>query len=397
MTATVALSNEELQRYARHLILPEFGKAGQEKLKASSVLCVGAGGLGSPLSLYLAAAGVGRIGIVDFDVVDKSNLQRQIIHGTSWVGKRKVESAKARIKDLNPFVEVELHEVALSSANAREIIRKYDVVADGTDNFPTRYLVNDACVLEGKPNIYASIFRFDGQATVFGMKDGPCYRCLYPDPPPPGMVPSCAEGGVLGVLPGIMGCIQALETIKVLTGIGESLKGRLTVFDAMAMKFRELKVRKDPACPICGDKRSIHELIDYNQFCGIPNEEAQKAADAANASKPGSPGTGDITPAQLDARLKKGDKPFLVDVRNANELDICKLDFDAWIPLPEFGQRFEELAPRKDQEIIIYCRSGGRSGNAVRFLEQQGYKNVRNMVGGMLRWADEVDQSVPKY
>lgn len=397
MTATVALSNEELQRYARHLILPEFGKAGQEKLKASSVLCVGAGGLGSPLSLYLAAAGVGRIGIVDFDVVDKSNLQRQIIHGTSWVGKRKVESAKARIKDLNPFVEVELHETALSSANARQIIRQYDAVADGTDNFPTRYLVNDACVLEGKPNIYASIFRFDGQATVFGLKDGPCYRCLYPDPPPPGMVPSCAEGGVLGVLPGIMGCIQALETIKVLTGIGETLKGRLTVFDAMAMKFRELKVRKDPACPICGPNRSIHELIDYNQFCGIPNEEAQKASDAANAAKPSAAGTGDITPAQLDARLKAGDKPFLVDVRNANELDICKLPFDAWIPLPEFGQRYEELAAHKDKEIVIYCRSGGRSGNAARFLQQQGYKNVRNMVGGMLRWADEVDQSVPKY
>lgn len=399
MTAATApaLSNEELQRYARHLILPEFGKAGQEKLKASSVLCVGAGGLGSPLCLYLAAAGVGRIGIVDFDVVDKSNLQRQIIHGTSWVGKRKVESARARIKDLNPFVEVELHETALSSANARQIIRKYDAVADGTDNFPTRYLVNDACVLEGKPNIYASIFRFDGQATVFGLKDGPCYRCLYPDPPPPGMVPSCAEGGVLGVLPGIMGCIQALETIKVLTGIGEPLKGRLTVFDAMGMKFRELKVRKDPACPICGPKRTIHELIDYNQFCGIPNEEAQKAADAAQAAKPSAAGTGDITPAQLDARLKAGDKPFLVDVRNANELDICKLPFDAWIPLPEFGQRYEELAAHKDKEIVVYCRSGGRSGNAARFLQQQGYKNVRNMVGGMLRWADEVDQSVPKY
>ncbi len=400
-TATApSLSNEELQRYARHLILPEFGKAGQEKLKQSSVLCVGAGGLGSPLSLYLAAAGVGRIGIVDFDVVDKSNLQRQIIHGTSWVGKRKVESAKARIKDLNPFVEVDLHEVALSSENARQIIARYDVVADGTDNFPTRYLVNDACVLEGKPNIYASIFRFDGQATVFGLKDGPCYRCLYPDPPPPGMVPSCAEGGVLGVLPGIMGCIQALETIKVLTGIGEPLKGRLTVFDAMAMKFRELKVRKDPACPICGDKRTIHELIDYQQFCGIPNEEARKAAEAAEAAKAAktsATGTGDITPAQLEARLQKGEKPFLVDVRNANELDICKLDFSAWIPLPEFGQRYEELAPHKDHEIIIYCRSGGRSGSAVNFLKQQGFKNVRNMVGGMLRWADEVDQSVPKY
>lgn len=394
-TATeTLLSNEELQRYARHLILPEFGKAGQEKLKQSSVLCVGAGGLGSPLALYLAAAGIGRIGIVDFDVVDKSNLQRQIIHGTSWVGKRKVDSAKHRIKDLNPFVQVDLHEVALSSANARQIIRQYDAVADGTDNFPTRYLVNDACVLEGKPNIYASIFRFDGQASVFGLPGGPCYRCLYPDPPPPGMVPSCAEGGVLGVLPGIVGCIQALETIKVLTGIGEPLKGRLVVFDALGMKFRELKIRKDPACPICSDKRTIHELIDYHQFCGIPNEEAQKAADAAKGSimKPD-----EITPAQLNERLKKGDKPFLVDVRNANELDICKLDFDAWIPMPEFGERWNELEAQKDKEVVVYCRSGSRSGSAVRFLQQQGFKNARNMVGGMLRWSDEVDPTSAKY
>ena len=347
----MTLTNEELQRYARHLILPEFGKAGQEKLKASKVLCVGAGGLGSPMAMYLAAAGVGTIGIVDFDVVDVSNLQRQIIHGQGSIGQRKVASAAARLKDINPHVDVRIHEVALSSANAREIIRDYDVVADGTDNFPTRYLVNDACVLEGKVNVYASIFRFDGQATVFGLKDGPCYRCLYPDPPPPGMVPSCAEGGVLGVLPGIMGTLQALETIKVLTGIGEPLKGRLMVFDAMTMKFRELKIRKDPACPICGEHRTINELIDYHQFCGIPNEEAQKALDAqaADAGKPD-----EITPAQLKARLDKGDKPFLVDVRNANELDICKLPFDSWIPLPEFGQRWEELQDKKDTEIVFY-------------------------------------------
>ena len=388
------LSKEELQRYARHLILPEFGKAGQEKLKQSSVLCVGAGGLGSPLALYLAAAGIGRIGVVDFDLVDASNLQRQIIHGTSWVGKRKVDSAKFRIKDINPFVQVELHEVALSSANARQIVRQFDVVADGTDNFPTRYLVNDACVLEGKPNIYASIFRFDGQASVFGLPGGPCYRCLYPDPPPPGMVPSCAEGGVLGVLPGIVGSIQALETIKVLTGIGEPLKGRLVVFDALGMKFRELKIRKDPACPICGDNRKIHELIDYHQFCGIPNEEAQKAADAAKA---GNMRPDDITPAQLNERLKNGDKPFLVDVRNANELDICKLDFDAWIPLPEFQERYTELESHKDKEVVLYCRSGARSGNAVHFLRQHGFKNARNLVGGMLRWSDEVDPTSPKY
>lgn len=389
------LSKDELQRYARHLILPEFGKAGQEKLKQSSVLCVGAGGLGSPMALYLAAAGVGRLGIVDFDVVDKSNLQRQIIHGTSTVGERKVVSAMNRIKDLNPHVKVDIHETALSSENARQIIRNYDVVADGTDNFPTRYLVNDACVLEGKVNSYASIFRFDGQATVFGMKDGPCYRCLYPDPPPPGMVPSCAEGGVLGVLPGIMGCIQALETVKVLTSIGEPLKGRLLVFDALGMQFRQLKIRKDPACPICGPNRSIHELIDYHQFCGVPNDD--EASKAREAQAKANVKSDEITPAQLKARLDKGDKPFLVDVRNANELDICKLEYDAWIPLPEFGQRWEELADKKDTELVIYCRSGARSGQVTQFLKQQGFADVKNMIGGMLRWSDEVDPSSAKY
>ncbi|MCC7509416.1 MAG: molybdopterin-synthase adenylyltransferase MoeB [Planctomycetes bacterium] len=397
MTATAAplLSSEEIQRYARHLILPEFGKAGQEKLKRSSVLCVGAGGLGSPMAMYLAAAGVGRIGIVDFDVVDVSNLQRQIIHGQSTVGVRKVVSAKNRIKDLNPNVDVVIHEVALSSTNARQIVRDYDVVADGTDNFPTRYLVNDACVLEGKPNSYASIFRFDGQATVFGLPGGPCYRCLYPDPPPPGMVPSCAEGGVLGVLPGIVGCIQALETLKVLTGIGEPLKGRLMVFDALGMKFRELKIRKDPGCPICGDKRTIHELIDYHQFCGVPNDE--EAAKAREAQEKSAVRPDEITPEQLKARIDKGDKPFLVDVRNANELDICKLPYDAWIPLPEFGQRWEELAGQKNTELVIYCRSGARSGQVTQFLKQQGFTNVKNMIGGMLRWSDEVDPTSAKY
>ncbi|MCA8918919.1 MAG: molybdopterin-synthase adenylyltransferase MoeB [Planctomycetes bacterium] len=393
-TDTQTLNSDEVQRYARHLILPEFGKAGQEKLKASKVLCVGAGGLGSPMAMYLAAAGVGTLGIMDFDVVDVSNLQRQIIHGQASVGERKVVSAANRIKDINPHVNVKIHETAISSANAREITREYDVVADGTDNFPTRYLVNDACVLEGKVNVYASIFRFDGQATVFGMKDGPCYRCLYPDPPPPGMVPSCAEGGVLGVLPGIMGTLQALEVIKVLTGIGDPLKGRLMVFDALSMKFRELKIRKDPKCPICGESRTIHELIDYNQFCGIPNEEAQKALDAQKATEVNAD---EITPAQLKERMDKGDKPYLVDVRNANELDICKLPFDAWIPLPEFGSRWEELADKKDTEVVIYCRSGGRSGQVVRFLQEQGFSNVRNMIGGMLRWSDDVDSTVAKY
>lgn len=352
VAAAVQLSNDELQRYARHIILPEVGREGQEKLKASSVLCVGAGGLGSPMAMYLAAAGVGRIGIVDFDVVDSSNLQRQIIHGTASVGKRKVESAKARLLDLNPHVKVEIHEVALSSENALDIVKQYDVVADGTDNFPTRYLVNDACVLAGKPNIYASIFRFDGQATVFAYEDGPCYRCLYPEPPPPGMVPSCAEGGVIGVLPGVVGCIQALETIKVLLKIGEPLKGRLLVFDALSMKWRELKIRKDPKCPICGPNRTIHKLIDYYQFCGVPkaNEEAEKARLAAQAQ----PKSDEITPAQLKARMDKGDKPFLVDVRNANELGICKLPYDAFIPTPEFGQRWIELEAHKDREMVIY-------------------------------------------
>lgn len=395
VAAAANLSNEELQRYARHIILPEVGREGQEKLKASSVLCVGAGGLGSPLAMYLAAAGVGRIGIVDFDVVDASNLQRQIIHGTSSVGKRKVESAKARLLDLNPHLKVDVHEVALSSENALGIVKQYDVVADGTDNFPTRYLVNDACVLAGKPNVYASIFRFDGQATVFGYEDGPCYRCLYPEPPPPGMVPSCAEGGVIGVLPGVVGCIQALETVKVLLKIGEPLKGRLLVFDALAMKWRELKIRKDPKCPICGPNRTIHQLIDYYQFCGVPkaNEEAEKARMAAQAQ----PKSDEITPAQLKARMDKGDKPFLVDVRNANELGICKLPYDAWIPLPEFGTRWEELLKHKEEEVVIYCRSGARSGQATQFLKQQGFTHVKNMIGGMLRWSNEVDPSVPKY
>lgn len=346
------LTSDELKRYARHIILPDFGKAGQEKLKDSSVLCVGAGGLGSPLAMYLAAAGVGKIGIVDFDVVDLSNLQRQIIHGESTIGQRKVISAKNRINDINPNVEVVIHEVALSSENAREIVRQYDIVADGTDNFPTRYLVNDACVLEGKPNAYASIFRFEGQATVFGVEDGPCYRCLYPDPPPPGMVPSCAEGGVIGVLPGIMGTLQALETIKVLAGIGTTLKGRLLTYDAMDQRFRELKIRKDPECPICGPNRSIHELIDYHQFCGVPNdEEAAKAREAQQAAE-----TSDekITPKELKARIDAGDKPVLVDLRNPNELEICKLDYDKWIPMPDLVDRIDELADVKDREFVLY-------------------------------------------
>lgn len=351
-TSAPLLSKEELQRYARHIILPEFGKTGQEKLKQSSVLVVGAGGLGSPVAMYLAAAGVGKIGIVDFDIVEVSNLQRQIIHGQNTLGQPKAESARNRVLDINPHVEVVLHEVALSSANALDIVKDYDVVADGTDNFPTRYLVNDACVLTGKPNIYASIFRFDGQATVFNLDDGPCYRCLYPDPPPPGMVPSCAEGGVLGVLPGVVGCLQALETIKVLTGIGQSLTGRLLTYDALGQKFRELKIRKDPECPICGPTPKITELIDYHQFCGLPNDEETAKAKAAAQKAPVS--ADEITPVDLKKRMDAGDKPFMLDVRNANELDICKLEYDIWIPMPEFADRWSELEDRRDKELVIY-------------------------------------------
>ena len=350
--ADVSLSHKEIKRYSRHLIMPEVGVSGQKRLKAASVLLIGAGGLGSPLAMYLAAAGVGRIGLVDYDTVDASNLQRQIIHGTKDIGRPKLDSAKERILDINPYVQVDTYAVALTSANALDIFAPYDVIIDGTDNFPTRYLTNDACVLLGKPNVYGSIFRFEGQASVFYAQEGPCYRCLFPEPPPPGLVPSCAEGGVLGVLPGIMGTLQALEVIKVLTGIGEPLKGRLQVFDALTFKFRELKIRKDPKCPICGEHRTIHELIDYNQFCGIPNEEALKAMQAQERQQERMPDK--ITPAELKQRMDAGDKPFLVDLRNANELDICKLDYDAWIPMPEFAERIKELEPYKHKEFVVY-------------------------------------------
>ncbi|MCU0491782.1 MAG: molybdopterin-synthase adenylyltransferase MoeB [Chloroflexaceae bacterium] len=379
------LSNEEIRRYSRHLILPEFGMEGQRKLKQGSVLLIGTGGLGSPLALYLAAAGVGHIGLVDFDVVDESNLQRQIVHGTSTVGVNKTESARRRLADLNPTIEVTTYETQISSANALELLRPYDVIIDGTDNFPTRYLTNDACVLLGKPNVYGSIFRFEGQATVFYPKaGGPCYRCLFPEPPPPGLVPSCAEGGVLGVLPGIIGTIQATEAIKLLTGIGEPLIGRLLLYDALAMSFRELKLRRNPDCPVCGDHPTITELIDYEQFCGIAPQPAATSPQA------------EITPVELASWLQREDRPFLLDVRNPQEVAITSIPgTDLVIPVDQLAEHLGELDSAR--EIVVYCRSGVRSGKAVDLLQRMGFRKVQNMVGGTLRWSDEVDPEMPKY
>jgi len=383
----VQLSNEEILRYGRHLIMPEVGMEGQKRLKATRILLIGTGGLGAPLGMYLAAAGVGTLGLVDFDVVDFSNLQRQIIHGTKDVGRPKLHSARDRILDINPHTNVELHSTTLSSENALDIVREYDIVIDGTDNFPTRYLVNDACVLLGKPNVYGSIFRFEGQASVFWAEHGPCYRCLYPEPPPPGLVPSCAEGGVLGVLPGIIGCIQASEAVKLILGQGDPLIGRLVLFDAMRMKFRELKLRKDPACPLCGENPTIRELIDYHEFCGIPTVTEQGAAIEE--------GSADVPPRELAELLKNGNAPFLLDVRNPEEWAITRIEGATLIPLPELGQRYVELPA--DREIVVYCRSGGRSAQAADFLRAKGYRNVKNMPGGTLRWSDDVDPTMPKY
>jgi len=379
-----SLSNEEIRRYSRHLILPEFGMEGQRKLKQGSVLLIGTGGLGSPLALYLAAAGVGHIGLVDFDIVDESNLQRQIIHGTSTLGIRKTESAKMRLRDLNPHIDIATYDVQITSENAFDLIRPYDVIVDGTDNFPTRYLTNDACVMLGKPNVYGSIFRFEGQATVFSPKHGgPCYRCLYPEPPPPGLVPSCAEGGVLGVLPGVIGTIQATEAIKLLTGIGEPLIGRLLLYDALAMRFRELKLRRNPDCPVCGDHPTVTELIDYQQFCGISPEEAHRDA------------TIEITPAEVADWLHSDNPPFLLDVREPNEWEICHIPGAVRISVNELAERMNELDSAV--EMVVYCRSGVRSARAVELLRQAGFRKVKNMAGGILRWSDEVDPSVPKY
>ncbi|MES2462045.1 MAG: molybdopterin-synthase adenylyltransferase MoeB [Armatimonadota bacterium] len=390
--ATVDLNQDEYLRYSRHLILPEVGLEGQKKLKAASVLCIGTGGLGSPLTMYLAAAGVGRIGLVDFDVVDTSNLQRQIVHGTKDVGKPKIESAKETLLDINPHTVVETHDTLLSSENALELFKGYDIIIDGTDNFPTRYLVNDACVLLGKPNVYGSIFRFEGQVTVFWAEKGPCYRCLYPEPPPPGLVPSCAEGGVLGVLPGIVGCIQANEAIKLILGVGEPMIGRLLLFDALAMRFRELKLRKDPSCPICGENATITELIDYEEFCGLGlGKESEGEAAAKGQDEP----MREITATELKAKMDRGDDFTLVDVREPYEYEIGKINGSKLIPLGQVGDRSGELNP--DQEIVLQCKGGVRSAQALEALKAKGFKKLVNLKGGILAWSDEVDPTVPKY
>ncbi len=380
------LSPQEIARYSRHLIMPEVGMEGQKKLKAASVLLIGAGGLGSPLGLYLAAAGVGRIGLVDFDVVDFSNLQRQVLHGTADVGRPKLHSARDQLQAINPEVQLDLYETRLSSANALEIFRPYDIIIDGTDNFPTRYLVNDACVLLKKPNVYGSIFRFDGQASVFSPPRGPCYRCLYPEPPPPGEVPSCAEGGVLGILPGLVGCIQATEAVKLILGTGAPLIGRLLLYDALQMSFQEFKIRRNPRCPMCGDQPTITALIDYDQFCGVRGQETP----AAQAD-----GSGEITAEDLKRRLQKGEKVFILDVRNPEEYQICHLSGSTLLPLPALAQRFGELP--KDREMVVHCKSGMRSAKAIQFLKQQGFTNLKNLKGGILAWADKVDRTMPKY
>ena len=384
---TALLTKEELQRYARHLILPEVGPEGQAKLKAARVAVVGAGGLGSPVSLYLAAAGVGTIGLVDFDVVDATNLHRQILFGTSDVGRPKLEAAAARLNDINPNVRIVRFEERLTSENALRILADFDVVADGTDNFPTRYLVNDACVLLGKPNVYASIFRFEGQASVFWAKHGPCYRCLYAEPPPPGLVPSCAEGGVLGVLPGLIGTIQASETIKLLLSAGEPLIGRLLLVDALGMRFRELKVRKNPDCAICGPRPTVTRLIDYEAFCGVGAESSSGIVPAMHQ--------GEVTVEELKAARDRGDAIVLVDVREPREWGISDLSDSVKIPLGTLPQSLDKLS--KDDDIVVYCRTGGRSGNAVQFLMQNGYSRVRNLVGGINRWAERIDTSLPRY
>ena len=378
------LNAEEYRRYARHLILPEFGIAGQRKLKESSVLVVGTGGLGSPVLLYLAAAGVGTIGLVDFDVVDDSNLQRQVIHGTPDVGRRKLTSAAEKIGALNPNITLVPFETRLTAQNALQILKDFDVIVDGTDNFPTRYLINDACVLLGKPNVYGSIFRFEGQASVFCLKGGPCYRCLYPEPPPPDLVPNCAEGGVLGVLPGIVGSIQATETIKLITGIGETLAGRLLLIDALTMQFREMKLKKNPGCALCGAQPSIRTLIDYDEFCGMKQQEPAYE-DRVNA---------DVSVRELKERKDRGEEVFLLDVRETYEYELANLKGHL-IPLRQLKTRLGELDPSK--EIIVYCHVGGRSARAVEFLRQNGFSKARNLEGGIDAWSVEIDPSVPRY
>jgi adenylyltransferase/sulfurtransferase len=380
----IDFSNDEIARYSRHLIMPEVTLEGQKRIKAASVLCIGAGGLGSPIVLYLAAAGVGRLGLVDFDVVDFSNLQRQILHGTKDVGRKKLNSAQDRIKAVNPNVQVDLHDCFFRSDNAMELVKGYDIIIDGTDNFPARYLSNDVCVLTKKPNVYGSIFRFEGQSTVFAPHlEGPCYRCMFPEPPPPGMVPSCAEGGVLGVLPGIIGMMQAIEAIKLIVGIGEPLIGRLVSFDALKMHFKEFKIRRDPKCPVCGDYPMIHELIDYDQFCGIPQADADTEKELAVAA---------ITPAELKAKIDRKDTFVLLDVREPFEYNICKINGSRLIPLGELPARLSELDSA--DEIVLQCKSGAK---ALKILQEAGFRKLVNLRGGILEWADTIDPSLPKY
>jgi molybdopterin/thiamine biosynthesis adenylyltransferase/rhodanese-related sulfurtransferase len=394
------LTNEEISRYSRHLILPEVGMEGQQKLKAAKVLCVGTGGLGAPLALYLAAAGVGTLGLVDFDVVDESNLQRQIIHSTATVGMLKVDSAELMLKGLNPNMKVVKHNTMLTSANALEIFKDYDVIADGTDNFQTRYLVNDACVLTKKPNAYGSIFRFEGQASVFATEEGPCYRCLYPEPPPPGLVPSCAEGGVLGILPGLVGVIQATEVIKLILGIGDSLAGRLLLIDALGMNFRTLKLRKNPDCPACGTHPTVTELIDYDQFCGIEKPKSVGPLEVARDQAVGEAAIVDGIPQigveELKRRLDAKQDVFVLDVREPHEYPIANLGAPL-IPVGELEKRVGELAAEKDRNIVVHCRSGARSQKAAVILKNAGFTHVENLAGGILAWADKIDPSMPKY
>lgn len=380
------LNNEEIRRYSRHLILPEVGLAGQKKIKATSVFCIGAGGLGSPIAMYLAAAGIGKIGIVDFDTVDQSNLQRQILHTDADVGRSKADSAKETINALNPNVEVVLHKTRITSENALDLIRPYDIVVDGTDNFPTRYLTNDACVLLNKPNVYGSIFRFEGQASVFAPHlGGPCYRCLYPEPPPPGMVPSCAEGGVLGVLPGLIGCIQTTEILKLALGAGTSLVGRLMLFNALDMKFRELKLRKDPACPVCGENPTIKELIDYEMFCGI---EPQPAEPVGNPDE--------VTVQDMKKALENpGLGIKVIDVREPDEYEIAHVENVPLLPLSQLQERFTELDP--NQQYYLHCKGGVRSLKALNFLRDQGFKYLKSVKGGISAWSEEIDPNVPQY
>ncbi|MDY3561398.1 molybdopterin-synthase adenylyltransferase MoeB [Gemmata sp. JC673] len=384
--ADMSLTQPEFARYSRHVIMPEVGLDGQRKLKAAKVLVIGTGGLGSPLALYLAAAGVGTLGLVDFDVVDTSNLQRQIIHGTADVGRSKCQSAADRLRDVNPEVQLDLWESQFTSKNALDIVKHYDIVVDGTDNFPTRYLVNDACVLLNKPNVYGSIFRFDGQATVFDPRVGPCYRCLYPEPPPPGEVPSCAEGGVLGILPGVIGCIQATETIKLILGIGEPLVGRLLHYDALNMTFKTYKIRRDPKWAVGAPHPTIKGLIDYEEFCGVRG--------GATAAQPAFGGS-DITPEQLKKRIDAGENLFVLDVRNPNEFQICRIPGTVLVPLPELPARLAEVP--QDREVIVHCKSGMRSQKAIDFLKAQGYTKLVNLTGGILGWADKVDPGMPRY